>query len=157
MDNALSDLGHAVRSPVAPIFNFGLTLGGFLVSLTSIVCFSRIHRILSYTVASSGFTLILVAVFDEVYGCLHFAVSVAFFLSLGLTLIVYALVFRRFSPILALALAVAIWILHVEYGVPRGAAIPELTSIALTLPFYLDLVRRSGELRSRLTGRGGCS
>ncbi|MCK4483018.1 hypothetical protein KAU55_07295, partial [Candidatus Bathyarchaeota archaeon] len=27
--NALSDLGHAVNSGVAPIFNFGLLLSGF--------------------------------------------------------------------------------------------------------------------------------
>jgi hypothetical membrane protein len=27
LTNALSDLGHATRSPVAPIFNLGLSLG----------------------------------------------------------------------------------------------------------------------------------
>ena len=30
-DNALSDLGHAVRSNVVPLFNLGLSLGGFLI------------------------------------------------------------------------------------------------------------------------------
>ena len=29
--NALSDLGHAVKSEVASIFNFGLLLAGFLL------------------------------------------------------------------------------------------------------------------------------
>jgi hypothetical membrane protein len=34
--NALSDLGHAQRSNVAPIFNFGLLLSGFLTTIYSV-------------------------------------------------------------------------------------------------------------------------
>ncbi|MEM2707195.1 MAG: hypothetical protein QW288_06765, partial [Ignisphaera sp.] len=42
LDNALSDLGHATRSSVAPIFNFGLSLGGFLIALSSLLIISKL-------------------------------------------------------------------------------------------------------------------
>ena len=37
--NALSDLGHAVKSGVAPIFNLGLLFGGFLIIIYVLMVF----------------------------------------------------------------------------------------------------------------------
>ncbi|MEM0005296.1 MAG: DUF998 domain-containing protein [Ignisphaera sp.] len=142
-DNALSDLGHATRSSVAPIFNFGLSLGGFLIALTAITIFSKIHRSLAYLGTLCSYTLILIAVFDEIYRSLHYWVSVAFFLSLGALLIDYVVIMkniaRKISATIALAIAIISWILHLVYGLPRGAAIPELISIFCAAPFYIDI------------------
>lgn len=142
MDNALSDLGHATRSPVAPIFNFGLSLGGLLVSIVSASYLGKAHRILSVGGVLVGYTLILVAVFDEVYRNLHFTVSVAFFLSIALMLSIYAYIYKNLPAILALSLGLTAWILHLAYRIPRGAAIPELISVIVVIPFYLDLARK---------------
>lgn len=136
LNNALSDLGHATRSQVAPIFNWGLSTGGLAIALISFTCFRK-YRLLLAAGIVTGYSLLLVAVFDEIYGHLHFIVSVAFFLSLAFTLTAYAATFRTLTPLPALAISIAAWILHLGYGIPRGAAIPELVSIILCLPFYL--------------------
>jgi hypothetical membrane protein len=138
--NALSDLGHAVRSNVAPIFNFGLSAGGLLVALAGACSLER-SRAIGWTLVVAGYFLILIAVFDEVYGRLHFYVSVAFFLSIAALLAEYALTVREVKGLLAslaIAVGVAAWVVHLAYGVPRGAAVPELVSISVALPFYFD-------------------
>lgn len=86
--------------------------------------------------------MILVAVFDEVYQNLHFTVSVAFFLSLAFMLLIYTYLYRNPLSLLALTLGLLSWMLHLYYRIPRGAAIPELISIAVVIPFYIDLARR---------------
>ncbi|RLE98431.1 MAG: hypothetical protein DRJ57_03595 [Thermoprotei archaeon] len=134
--NALSDLGHAARSRVAPIFNWGLSTGGLMITLVSAVCFRK-YRLLLAAGMATGYSLVLVAVFDEIYGYLHFVVSVAFFLSLAFTLAAYAASFRTLTPLPALAAGITAWILHIGYNIPKGAAIPELVSILLCAPFYL--------------------
>ena len=40
-NDALSDLGHAVRSEVASIFNFGLLLAGFLLIVYAVTVFRK--------------------------------------------------------------------------------------------------------------------
>jgi hypothetical membrane protein len=138
--NALSDLGHAVRSNVAPIFNFGLSAGGLLVALAGACSLER-SRAIGWTLVVAGYFLVLIAVFDEVYGRLHFYVSVAFFLSIAVLLAEYALTVRGVKGLLAslaIAVGVAAWVAHLAYGVPRGAAVPELVSIFVALPFYFD-------------------
>ncbi|MCS7112018.1 MAG: DUF998 domain-containing protein [Ignisphaera sp.] len=144
--NALSDLGHATRSSVAPIFNLGLSLGGVLVVVVGANYLTRVSRILGIVAAASGYSLILVAVFDEVYGVLHFWVSVLFFVLLATLLCIYIAVSRGFiervAAISTLLVAVISWILHLEAGIPPGAAIPELISIAAVAPFYIDAAFR---------------
>lgn len=143
LDNALSDLGHATRSSVAPIFNFGLSLGGFLIALSSLLVISKLYRSIAYLTTLCGYALILVAVFDEIYGVVHYWVSVAFFLTLGFLLINYTVlmksIIKKISASIALIIAVTSWILHIVYRVPRGAAIPELISIFCVIPFYIDV------------------
>lgn len=140
VNNALSDLGHATKSSVAPVFNFGLSLGGALIIYISARCMHK-NKAFSTVGFLVGFTLTLVAVFDEVYGGLHFAVSVAFFLSLALFLIAYGINFRTYLPLPALVISIIAWILHIRYRIPKGAAIPELVSIFATIPFYLDAIK----------------
>lgn len=142
INNALSDLGHTTKSSAAPIFNFGLSLGGALIAYSSALCIYKASKTFSAVGFLVGFTLILVAVFDEIYRGLHFAVSVAFFLSLAVFLIAYGIYFKSILFLPALIVAVAVWVLHFVYDVPRGVAIPELVSIFATIPFYFDTLKR---------------
>lgn len=143
--NALSDLGHATRSSVAPIFNFGLSVGGLLVSTAATTCAVKKSRLIGLTLAAAGYILVLIAVFDEVYGWLHFYVSVAFFLSIAVLLVEYAFEsrgLRRALAVLATLTGVVSWVLHLAYRIPSGAAIPELVSIAVATPFYVEFMLR---------------
>jgi len=141
-NNALSDLGHATRSFVAPIFNFGLSLGGALIIYVSALCIYKTSKAFSAVGFLVGFTLILVAVFDEIYRGLHFKVSVAFFLSLAVFLVAYGVYFRSYLPISALTVAILAWLIHFAYNIPEGVAIPELVSVFATAPFYIDTIKR---------------
>jgi len=47
--NALSDLGHAVNSGVAPIFNFGLFLAGFLLTIYAVKVLKNYARWTGYS------------------------------------------------------------------------------------------------------------
>ncbi|MCC6047404.1 MAG: DUF998 domain-containing protein [Desulfurococcaceae archaeon] len=128
--NALSDLGHATRSNVAPVFNLGLSLGAFLLAAFALTYSARVSRAVSASILLMAFTLNLVAVFDEVYRSLHFWVSAAFFVSIAATLATYAVVFKDpLVPSVAIAIGVASWVLHLVYRIPPGAAIPELISV----------------------------
>ncbi len=142
--NALSDLGHVLKSEVAPVFNLGLSSGGFLIGVYAVACVNRIGRLLTMVLLLVGYSLILVGVFDESYGFFHFTASVAFFLSLGLFLAVYILARRTLWPLISLAIGAVAWTLHLVWKVPKGAAIPELISVMVVLPFYLSLSMRGG-------------
>ncbi len=162
VNNALSDLGHAIRSSVAPIFNLGLSLGGFIMSAHAIYYILPVSKLFGYLLGFSGYSLILIGVFDEAYGALHFVVSVVFFLSLAAFMIAYAI--RNKSPwaVVGVGTGIVFWVLHFGYDVPKGAAIPELISIAAFIPFYLKLlynlkpkVLRSGGEDSSCGGPAG--
>ncbi len=139
LNNALSDLGHAVRSDVAPIFNLGLVVGGLLVFTVGLRS-SWISKIYNAVVMYSGFSLILVGVFDEVYGLLHFIVSVMFFIGLAAFLVVITICEDlpiKITSLTLLAISTASWYIHYTYNMPRGAAVPELISVASFTPTYL--------------------
>lgn len=138
-DNALSDLGHAVKSRTAPIFNFGLVAGGLLAFATALKS-PKVGLAYNAALAYSGVALIFVGVFDEVYGLLHFEVSVLFFIGLASFLIVAAIrekTLVRIASLALLILPITSWCVHFIYDVPRGVAIPELVSILSFTPIYL--------------------
>jgi len=143
VNNALSDLGHAKRSSVAPLFNAGLVLGGLLAYTIAITSRDvRIHY--NITLIYLTVMLIFIGVFDEVYGGLHFAVSVAFFLGL-LIFILMCILDKKLSltvrviGVLLITISLVVWALHFIAKTPSGAAIPELISILSWLPFYLKI------------------
>ncbi len=138
--NALSDLGHEVRSPVAIIFNTGLGIGGVLIGVYTARCLWRTWFVFPGT--AMGVTLTLIGVVDEYYGRIHFAISVAFFLSLMTFLAIYAATRRSTAAVAALSIVIALWFTHFAYRIPRGAAIPELVSVFALAPFYLNQSRR---------------
>jgi len=140
-DNALSDLGHAVKSNVAPLFNLGLSLGAILIIVFTSRYAFELSKLLGASLAFTGMSLNLVAVFDEAYGPLHLIVSMMFFLSLLAVVVAYAYIFKTYVPPTVAALAgITSWLLHFTYRVPRGAAIPELISILVSIPFYMRYV-----------------
>ncbi len=137
--NALSDLGHQVKHPdTAKIFNTGLILGTIFSSLLACKCLRGWREALVWL---EGFSLTLVAVFNEAYGVLHFWVSVLFFLSLLAMILAYIIAANSMVPRLyaavALVIYAVIWYLHFVKGVPPGAAIPELVSVALYAPVFI--------------------
>jgi len=143
-DNALSDLGHAMRSSVAPIFNAGLSLGAFLLVVFAVGYVKNVSKALAILIALCAFSLNLVAVFDEVYGSLHYWVSVAFFTLVAFLLVGCGYVMKRMSlAMLALAVGIAVWYIHITHKVPRGAAIPELISVFISIPFLITFAYRN--------------
>jgi len=132
--NALSDLGRsattevAPKSEVAPLFNFGLLLSGFLTILYSITSFRNHAKYTSYLLVFVGLTLQLVATFDEVYGSLHFQVSVLFFVALGFASISYVVEKRSVLAFAALIIGSVSWILYGMGIYSAGIAVPETIS-----------------------------
>ncbi|RLG74794.1 MAG: hypothetical protein DRO14_05340 [Thermoprotei archaeon] len=56
VNNALSDLGHAIRSSVAPIHNLGLSLGGFMVGVHAIYYILPVSKLFGYILAFPAIT-----------------------------------------------------------------------------------------------------
>jgi len=130
--NALSDLGHAVKSGVAPIFNFGLLLTGFFLTIYAVKVLKVHARWTGYSLVISAFTLQLVAVFDEVYGILHLVVSILFFVLLGVTSLFYAVERKSYSAVAAFAIGLISWIFYWAEFYSAGVAVPEtISSVAV--------------------------
>lgn len=97
-DNYLSDLGVG---PGALAFNSGLMISGALMipfaifGLRGLAGEERALRIGSMTVAFSGLFLINIGVFTEDAGDVHFAFSVAFFLSVLVALLILSFGFLK--------------------------------------------------------------
>ena len=127
-ENALSDLGHALGSNVAPYFNFGLAFAGLLVLIYAVTVFRRHAKLSSLCLAASAFSLQLIAVFDEVYGSLHLTVSVLFFVSIGIASIVYAMEKGSLLAAIAVVVGLASWISYWAGIYDAGIAVPEIIS-----------------------------
>lgn len=138
--DALSDLGHAVKSEAAPIYNLGLLLTGFLLMIYAVTALKDHARWTSYSLAISAFILQLVATFDEIYGPLHFVVSVLFFVSLGSTSIIYAFEKKSFLAVIAFLIGVFSWVLYWARIYSAGIAVPETISSVAVLPWVISSV-----------------
>jgi hypothetical membrane protein len=138
-ESALSDLG--VQGPVtAAIFNIGLVLGGALFALFTVGLFIYLGKNLVGKAASALLfvacvSLIAIGVFNENFGYVHYLVSVAFFVSLPLSLVVFVAAFwregKRKLSLFTLALAVVaalVWALELTVQFVPGVAIPETIS-----------------------------
>ncbi len=146
--NALSDLGHSVRSVVAPIFNFGLALGGALLLLYAVGYLLPRARLSGMLMAVAAFALQLVAVFDEVYGRLHFLVSIFFFTMLLAALLAYALERRSRLALTSFLLGISTWILYWAGVYTAGIAVPEAVSALSTSAWIiLDSAKALGTSR----------
>jgi hypothetical membrane protein len=135
--NALSDLGHSVTSEVAPLFNFGLLLSGFCLILYSITSFRNHAKYTSYFLVIAGLSLQLIATFDEVYGSLHFLVSVLFFAALGFASIIYAVEKRSVVAFVAFIIGFGSWVLYGAEIYGAGIAVPEAISSVATFTWIM--------------------
>lgn len=135
--NALSDLGHSVKSDVAPLFNFGLLLAGLFVVVYSVTTFRNHARYTSYCLFISALMLQLVATFDEVYGVFHVIVSVLFFVSLGFASIVYAVERKSIPALAAFMIGLGSWILYFAELYSAGIAVPETISSVAAIPWVV--------------------
>jgi hypothetical membrane protein len=136
--NALSDLGHSVRSGVAPIYNGGLLLTGFLLLQYSVGALNRHAKWTSYFLTISALALQLVATFNEVYSLPHFLASVFFFLSLIPASLSYALEKRSLLAASGLALGFVSWFLYWAKMYSAGVAVPEALSTLAVFPWLLS-------------------
>ena len=94
-DNALSDLGNLnLNAPTAYIFNAGIMLSGLFVAAFAILVSSGHHdwKYLIWTVPLSfaGLSLIMVGIFPINSGIIHGLVSVGFFVTMIITMLVYS-------------------------------------------------------------------
>ncbi|MEM3815231.1 MAG: DUF998 domain-containing protein [Candidatus Bathyarchaeia archaeon] len=127
-ENALSDLGNSQKSCVAPIFNFGLLASGFLTAAYAFKSLSKYAKYTSVSVAFSALMLQFIAAFDEAYGKIHFIVSVVFFVSAGVSCIVYFLEKKKILAIAAFLVGLMAWLLYWANVYRGGVAIPEIIS-----------------------------
>jgi hypothetical membrane protein len=144
-NNALSDLGHSLnRGDVAPLFNFGLLTSGFCVIVYSITVFRSHAKYTSFLLAIAGLSIQLIATFDEVYGSLHFLVSVLFFLSLGFASIAYIIEKKSVVALAALIIGSASWILYGVGVYGAGISVPEtISAIAASAWVILSAIKIS--------------
>lgn len=132
--SALSDLGHAQRSGVAPIFNFGLLASGYIITIYSVKSLSKYAKYTSISLTFSALMLQAVATFDEIYGNLHFLVSVLFFVSIGFSCIIYSIEKKSILAALAFTVGLSSWTLYWAGSYKAGVAVPEIISaVAATL------------------------
>ena len=135
--NALSDLGHSVDRDVASLYNFGLLLAGFFIIIYSITAFRNHAKYSSCCLLVSALILQLIATFDEVYGSLHFVVSVLFFVLLGFASLVYAVERKSILALAAFVIGLGSWILYSAGMYSTGVAVPETISSVVTVSWVM--------------------
>jgi hypothetical membrane protein len=129
--SALSDLGHARRSAVAPLFNLGLFLAGSILLTYAVTIFHKHAKYTSWFLGFTATSLQLVSTFDEIYGSLHYAISVLFFMLLGCTSIVYVLEKKSSLAAIGFVVGLASWVFYGTQTYTTGIAVPEtISSIA---------------------------
>ncbi len=135
--SALSDLGHAVDSEAAPIFNLGLLLAGFLIAVYAITVFKRHAKYTSIFLVMSALSLQLVATFDEAYGFLHVVVSVVLFLSIGAASLTYAIERKSYLAAAAFMIGLISWVLFGMKTYSLGVAVPETISTVMAVSWMI--------------------
>ncbi len=135
--NALSDLGHAVRSESAAYYNFGLLLTGLFITVYVVTAFWKYAKYTSLFLLTTAFSLQLVAVFDEVYGRLHWIVSVIFFVFMILSCLAYAVEKKSTLGILSFTIGLSSWVLFWADIYKAGVAVPEMISATAAMSWVV--------------------
>ena len=136
-NNALSDLGHAVRSESAPYYNFGLLLAGLFITVYVVTVFWKYAKYTSLFLSATAFSLQLVAVFDEVYGRLHGTVSIVFFVFMILSCLVYGVEKKSVLGILSFIIGLGSWALYWAETYKAGVAVPEIISATAAMSWVV--------------------
>ena len=121
--NALSDLGVG---EAAALFNGGLIASGLMLTPLPLALYdisrSKLERVVALLLLLSALLLSSIGFFPESCGRLHLYVSVAFFLTLPLTIYLYAASTLRSSRGRALlsALSATLWLEKLAVDLLRG-------------------------------------
>jgi hypothetical membrane protein len=134
--NALSDLGHSVISEVAPIFNLGILLTGFLTIIYAFKSLKEHAKITSVFLIASAFSLQLIATFDEVYVFIHGPVSVLFFILIEITSLIYSIEKKSLFAFFSFLVGVFTWIIFFMDVFIVGISVPEIIS-SISVTFIL--------------------
>jgi hypothetical membrane protein len=126
--NALSDLGHAITSDAAAIFNLGLLLSGFLLMIYAVTAFKNHAKYSSFCLLISSFLVQLIATFNETYGSIHFAVAVPHFVMLSITSIIYTVEKKSAFAFVTFLVVMFSWLLYSLNIFNIGIAVPETIS-----------------------------
>jgi len=137
-NNALSDLGHVRRGIVAIIFNSGLHITGLLLIIHGLVYLRRVFPYTGPALCVNGYFMQLVALLNEVYGGVHYLISIAFFVSVAVTMSIYIAERRSLTTLTVLIIGVLSWVIHFLID-SSGTAIPELVSVAAMIVWYIEL------------------
>jgi hypothetical membrane protein len=137
-NNALSDLGNYRNIPAAYVYNSGLVITGLMI-ITYSCLISLYNKKYSFYLWSallgvSGAFLSLIGVFPENAGAIHGQLSLAFFATIAISLLVYSYISwpvgspgtGAVSLILGIA-SVVVWIVHWPW---HGVAIQETITSA---------------------------
>jgi hypothetical membrane protein len=139
-NNALSDLG-VIRGVTGPLFNFGLCtsgLLGFIFAIFGLLTYlgkNFVGKVGTLAFAATTVALIAIGVFNESFSETHYAVSVAFFVlvPISLFIITFAFVLMRQTGTAILTGGIGIvaalpWILLFAFKYVSNVAIPETIS-----------------------------
>jgi len=135
--NALSNLGNLHKSDVASLFNFGLSTGGLLLILYSLIYLRKDTSYSWVCFAFTGYLQMLIGVFNEEYGFIHILTAVIFYLSLSVSQVIYG---RERKSMLTMLVVVVYWVIWIVYFLNRkymGLAVPELSSSLLVVLYFL--------------------
>jgi len=139
-NNALSDLG-VVKGVTGPLFNFGLYTSGFLGFIFAVFGLfphlgkSFIGKVGTFAFAAATVALIAIGIFNENFSGTHYAVSVAFFVLVPISLFIvtcaFALMHQTRTAILTVGIGIVAalpWILLFAFHYVPNVAIPETIS-----------------------------
>ena len=158
-NNALSDLG-LVKDVTGTLFNFGLYASGFLgfmfalFGLFTYLGKSFVGKVGTLAFAAATVALIAIGVFNESFSGTHYAVSVAFFvlvpISLFITTCAFVLAHQTRTAILTVGIGVVAalpWILLFAFHYVPNVAIPETISglavSAWTISFSYRILKQA--------------
>ena len=136
--NALSDLGHCIKSDVAVIFNFGLVMSGLMLALYSTIYLRKETKLTWILLFLTGFMLQLIGVYDEIYGRIHVIVSTLFFILLDLSPLAYSLEKKIKIGVLLFLFYLLIWIAYYVNMLKGGIAIPEFITSFIAAVFLIS-------------------
>ena len=89
---------------------------------------SKYARFTSFSLAFSSLMLQAIAAFDEIYGGIHLAVSLLFFISVGISCLIYSIEKKSVLAVLAFLVGLLAWMLYWANMYEAGIAVPEIIS-----------------------------
>lgn len=136
--NAMSDLGNPGNGPFYWVFNYTLIAGGALFAAYFALVFSKVRPRTSLLMAVTSLFLVLVGVFHEGVGRIHFYVSVLYFVNGMAGLAAYWGERRSLYGLAGLYTSMGLFGLYYAGLLGTGVSVPEVVSTAFF--YFMPLV-----------------